>query len=59
MTLLYLSIPFMLIGIAMAVAPLLWAMTNRERLREAAIPAEVPQDVALLSEHPGRGPREP
>jgi len=41
MILLYLSLPFMLIGITIALAPLLWAMTHRERLHDVAIPAQV------------------
>jgi hypothetical protein len=42
MILLYLSIPFMLIGITIAVVPLWWAMTHSERLEEATICTRIP-----------------
>ncbi|HEY5025487.1 MAG TPA: hypothetical protein VII76_10975 [Acidimicrobiales bacterium] len=41
MILFYLSIPIMLIGITIALAPLLWAMTHAQRLDEATIPTHV------------------
>jgi hypothetical protein len=41
MILLYLSIPFMLIGITLALAPLWWAMTHGERLAEATVRTRV------------------
>jgi hypothetical protein len=44
MTLLYLSIPLMVIGITIALAPLLWAMSHREQLEDAAIRVQVDPD---------------
>ncbi len=51
MMLLYLSIPFMLIGISIALTPLLWAMTHGERLHDAAIPVQAHPDTRA----PGTG----
>ncbi len=45
MILLYLSVPFMLIGITIALTPLLWVMTHRERLNDVAIRAQVHPDA--------------
>jgi nitrogen fixation-related uncharacterized protein len=41
MILLYLSIPFMLVGLSIALVPLLWAMRQDQQARDAAVAVTV------------------